>query len=240
MKKNNSKTMVCWGSGKDSAWALHLLRQRPDICIHGLLTTVNEVHQRVAMHAVRVELLKRQADAVGLPLRIVNIPDPCTNEDYERVMGNTVEDLRREDVEYLAFGDIFLQDIREYRETKLSNTGIRPLFPLWAMETAQLSREMISNGLRAVVTCVDPRFLPSSFAGREIDESFLADLPSGVDPCGERGEFHSFAFGGPMFRKSLDIDIGDIVERDGFIFADLLPKFNPDIHRAQREGMRGA
>ena len=216
-------TLLSWSSGKDSAWALHLLRQQPDIQIVGLVTTVNEVHRRVAMHAVRLELLRQQAEAVELPLRVVDIPHPCSNADYECAMRKLIDESIRQGVECMAFGDLFLQDIRAYREAQLSRTGVTPLFPLWGMPTDELSRQMVSGGLRAAVTCVDPRQMPPSFAGREYDGSFLADLPEGVDPCGERGEFHTFAFDGPMFRKPIGVRAGEVVERDGFVFADLLP-----------------
>lgn len=227
------KTLLCWGSGKDSAWALHMLRQRSDIHVAGLVTTVNQVHQRVTMHAVRLELLQCQADAVELPLQIVNIPYPCSNTEYEMAMRRAVEEFRQQEIECMAFGDIFLQDVREYREAKLSGTGITPIFPLWGMATDQLSREMISSGLRAVVTCIDPRWLSASFVGREFEEAFLASLPTTVDPCGERGEFHSFAFDGPMFRKPLKVRVGEIVERDGFLFADLVLTSDKGLQRAQ-------
>ena len=215
-------TLLSWSSGKDSAWALHLLRQQPDIRVVGLVTTLNETYRRVAMHAVRLELLQRQAESVRLPLRIINIPQACSNAEYEEAMRRVVEDARREGIEGMAFGDLFLQDIREYREAKLSGTGIAPLFPLWGIPTDELARRMISSGLRAVLTCVDPRQLAAEFAGREFDEQLLRELPAHVDPCGERGEFHTFAYDGPMFDHPVETKAGEIVERDGFVFADLL------------------
>jgi len=217
------KTLLSWSSGKDSAWALHVLRQKPELRIAGLVTTVNQLYQRIAIHAVRLELLERQAEAVGLPLQIINLPYPCSNAEYETAMEKFVEEARQAGIECMAFGDLFLQDIREYREAKLAGTGIAPLFPLWKMPTDLLAREMISSGLRAVISCVDPKQLPASFAGREFDEDLLAALPSEVDRCGERGEFHTFAFDGPMFSKPVDIGVGEIVEREGFVYADLLP-----------------
>ena len=187
------------------------------------MTTMNEVHQRVAIHAVRLELLQRQAEALGLPVQVIDLPGPCTNAQYEAAMGKFVDESKRHGIECMAFGDLFLADIKEYREAKLAGTGIAPLFPLWLMPTDRLATEMIANGLRAVVTCVDPQQLPLSFAGREFNEQFLADLPNDVDPCGERGEFHTFAFDGPMFEKPVGIQKGEVVERDGFGYADLLP-----------------
>lgn len=187
----------------------------------GLVTTLNETYGRVAMHAVRLELLRRQAKAVGLPLRVVNIPHPCSNAQYEKLMREVVEEARQQGIECMAFGDLFLQDVREYREAKLSGTGLTPLFPLWGLPTRELARQMIAGGLRAVLTSVDPRQLSPAFAGREFDERLLADFPAHVDPCGERGEFHTFAYDGPMFGEPIVVEGGEIVERDGFIFADL-------------------
>jgi uncharacterized protein (TIGR00290 family) len=175
------------------------------------------------MHAVRSELLRAQADAVGLPLTCVQLPWPCTNADYEALMARAHDDARERGIEVVAFGDLFLEDVRRYREERMAGTGLRPMFPLWGQPTDALARRMIAGGLRARLTCVDPRQLPSSFVGREFDEAFLAALPEGVDPCGERGEFHSFAYEGPMFRRPLAIRSGGVVERDGFVFADLLP-----------------
>ncbi len=217
------KTWLSWSSGKDSAWSLYRLRERSDIQVAGLITTVNERHQRVAMHAVRLSLLEAQAEAAGLPLHVVPIPDPCSNEAYEAAMGRLIDKAKQEEVTHMAFGDLFLEDIRAYRERQLSGTGITPLFPLWQIPTDQLAREMIAGGLRAVITCVDPRHLAPAFAGRTFDATFLADLPKEVDPCGERGEFHSFAVEGPMFRYPISVSVGEVVTRDGFVFADLLP-----------------
>jgi uncharacterized protein (TIGR00290 family) len=217
------KTLLSWSSGKDSAWALHILRGTPDVEVVGLMTTMNEVHQRVAIHAVRLELLQRQAEALGLPVEVIDLPSPCTNAQYEAAMGRFVDESKRHGIECMAFGDLFLADIKEYREAKLAGTGITPLFPLWLAPTDRLATEMISSGLRAVVTCVDRQQLPLSFAGREFNEQFLTDLPGHVDPCGERGEFHTFAFDGPMFAKPVGIQKGVVVERDGFGYADLLP-----------------
>ena len=203
------------------------MRQMPDVEVVGLLTTVNEVADRVAMHAVRSELLRVQAEAVGLPLHAVPIPWPCSNADYEGAMAGAIERAKSDRVTVMAFGDLFLQDIRAYRVEKLAGTGIAPLFPIWGIPTDSLAREMIGNGLRARLTCVDPKQLAAGFVGREFDAALLAELPPSVDPCGERGEFHTFAYAGPMFRRSIDIRAGEVVERDGFAFADLLPADPP-------------
>jgi uncharacterized protein (TIGR00290 family) len=213
---------LSWSSGKDSAWALHALRQHGGYEIAGLLTTINETASRVAMHAVREDLLERQAAAAGLPLIKVPIPSPCPNEAYEAAMAAAMARATREKVAAVAFGDLFLEDVRRYREEKLAPTGIRPVFPIWGLETAALAREMVASGLRAHITCVDPKQLDPTFAGRTFDDSFLDDLPAGVDPCGEKGEFHSFAWSGPMFAAPIPVMPGEIVERDGFVFADLL------------------
>ena len=216
------KVLVSWSSGKDSAWMLHTLQQQHPGVAAGLLTTVNEAFDRVAMHAVRRTLLDAQADAVGLPLHTVRLPWPCPNEEYERRMGEAVTQFVSNGFTHVAFGDLFLEDVRSYRESRLAGTGLTPLFPLWKSQpTADLAREMIAGGLRAVLTCVDPRKLPARFAGRSFDLGLLADLPQGVDPCGENGEFHSFVWDGPMYRHPIAARVGDIVERDGFVFADV-------------------
>lgn len=214
--------LLSWSSGKDSAWALHELRARGDDVV-GLLTTVNAAADRVAMHAVRTRLLGEQAAAVGLPLRTASIPSPCSNEDYAAAMQRVVDEAVAQGIAAMAFGDLFLEDIRQYREERLQGTGLRPLFPLWNRPTEALARRMLADGLRAVVTCVDPRQVPAEFAGRPWDRSFLDDLPAGADPCGENGEFHTFVWDGPMFRRPVPIVMGEIVERDGFVFADVLP-----------------
>jgi len=217
------KVLLSWSSGKDSAWTLHVLRQQGDVEVVALLTTINEAFDRVAMHAVRAELLRQQADAAGVPLWPVPIPWPCSNQQYEAAMTAALERARAEGIGAAAFGDLFLEDIRRYREERLRGTGIEPLFPLWGIPTDRLARDMIAGGLRARLTCVDPRQLPASFAGRAFDEALLAELPPAIDPCGERGEFHTFAHAGPMFARPIAIEAGAVVERDGFVFADLLP-----------------
>src|SRR5256714_4949808 len=191
------KTLLSWSSGKDSAWALHVLRQRSDLEIAGLMTTVNQLYQRIAIHAVRLELLQRQAEAVGLPLHIIDLPCPCSNSQYEAVMEKFIEQSKRKGIECMAFGDLFLADIKEYREAKLSGTGITPLFPIWLKPTAQLASEMISSGLRAVVTCVDPQQLAASFAGHVFNLDFLSALPGNFDPSVEYGQFPTLPLDGP-------------------------------------------
>lgn len=216
------KTLVSWSSGKDSAWMVHVLRQQPDVQLAGLLTTLNAAAGRVAMHAVRESLLQCQAAALGLPLRTIGLPYPCPNDVYERLMAGTVQAALADGFTHVAFGDLFLEDIRAYRERQLAGTGLTPLFPLFGADTTTLAREMIAAGLRARLTCVDPRVLDRRFVGRTFDEQLLAELPPGVDPCGERGEFHSFAYAGPMFDRPIAVQTGDTVERDGFVFADLI------------------
>lgn len=218
------RALLSWSSGKDAAWALHALRQAGEVEVVGLLTTINRSFDRVAMHAVRETLLGAQAEAAGLPLWKVEIPWPCPNEAYEAAMAEACARAVAEGLEAIAFGDLFLEDVRDYRIQKLAGTGLRPLFPLWGQPTAALAREMIAGGLRATLTCVDPKALDPSFAGRAFDAALLAELPAGVDPCGERGEFHSFAWDGPMFRHPVPVRRGEVVEREGFVFADLLPE----------------
>jgi uncharacterized protein (TIGR00290 family) len=215
------KTLVSWSSGKDSAWLVHELRWTAGVELGGLLTTVNAAAERVAMHAVRMELLREQAAALDLPLHIVRIPSPCPNEVYERAMAEAVADAVRAGFTHVAFGDLFLTDVRRYREERLAGTGLTPLFPLFGSDTTALARRMIDSGLEARLTCIDPRVLDRSFAGREFDASLVAALPPGVDPCGERGEFHTFAYDGPMFARRIPVVSGEVVERDDFVFADL-------------------
>ncbi|PWT83520.1 MAG: ATP-binding protein [Blastocatellia bacterium] len=215
------KCIVSWSSGKDSAWLVHVLRAGGDFEIAALLTTVNESAGRVAMHAVRIDLLEAQAEALRLPLWQVPIPSPCTNEVYEQRMAGAVRRAVAEGFTHIAFGDLFLQDIRRYREDRLAGTGLTPIFPIFGIETTKLAQQMVNMGLRARLTCVDPRVLGAPFAGREFDATLLADLPASVDPCGERGEFHTFAYGGPMFAHTIAIESGAVIERDGFVFADL-------------------
>lgn len=217
------KALLAWSSGKDSAWSLQELRAEGQVEVVGLLTTINEAFDRVAMHAVRTELLRAQADAADLPLRPVPIPWPCSNAEYEAAMDAAMARARADGITHVAFGDLFLEDIRRYREERLAPTGMTPLFPIWGTPTGPLARRMVEAGLRARLTCVDPKSLDARFAGREFDAALLAELPASVDPCGERGEFHTFAYDGPMFRRPIPIRSGEVVTRDGFVFADLLP-----------------
>ncbi|HEY7450429.1 MAG TPA: hypothetical protein VH702_19895 [Vicinamibacterales bacterium] len=217
------RVLLSWSSGKDSAWTLHVLRQDPTLEVGGLLTTVNEDANRVAMHAVRRALLASQARAAGLPLWVVPIPHQCSNEIYEQRMAAAVERATTAGFTHVAFGDLFLEDVRQYRESKLAGSGLTPIFPLWGQPTPDLARAMLAGGLRAKVTCLNPRVVSRSVAGREFDADFLDELPETVDPCGERGEFHTFAYAGPMFDAPIAVTNGEIVERDGFVFADLLP-----------------
>jgi uncharacterized protein (TIGR00290 family) len=215
------RLILSWSSGKDSAWALHLLRQSCGYELAGLLTTLNAKFDRVAMHSTRRALLEAQAAAAGLPLHVVPLPWPCSNEHYESAMRTACTTILASGVEAIAFGDLFLEDVRRYREEKLQGTGLTPVFPVWGLDTRDLARQMIAAGLRARIVCVDPGKLPAEFAGRDFDEDFLRDLPAGVDPCGEKGEFHSFVYAGPIFRESIPIESGEVIERDGFVFADV-------------------
>ncbi len=215
------RTLLSWSSGKDSAWSLHLLRQHLDCDVVGLLTTFNQAANRVAMHAVRRSLVEAQAEAVGIPLWHVDLPWPCSNADYECIMQKACEEAIQKGIDHIAFGDLFLTEIRSYREKQLENSGLQPLFPVWGFPTRELAHAMIKSGIRAKLTCVDPRLLAPEFVGREFDEQLLSDLPPEVDPCGENGEFHTFVYAGPMFQRPLPVELGEIVEREGFVFADL-------------------
>ena len=218
-----TRVLLSWSSGKDSAWALHVLRQRAECKIVGLLTTLNSEFDRVAMHGTRRSVLEAQAKAAGLPLWDVPLPWPCSNADYEARMREVCIRAVNEGINAIAFGDLFLEDVRAYREAQLQDTGLQPLFPLWQTPTAKLASDMIADGLRAKLTCVDTLQLPSHFAGRDFDEYLLSELPTTVDPCGERGEFHTCVYSGPMFDTSIDLVPGEIVIRDHFAFADFMP-----------------
>jgi uncharacterized protein (TIGR00290 family) len=215
------RVIASWSSGKDSAWMIHVLRQTPGIEIGALLTTVNEVANRVAMHAVRVDVLQAQADSLGLPLWQIPIPSPCPNAVYERAMAAAVGRAVAEGFTHVSFGDLFLEDVRRYREERLAGSGIEPLFPLFGADTTALAREMVAAGLRARITCVNPKVLDRRFSGREFDQALLDELPDTVDPCAERGEFHTCAYDGPMFSRRVPIETGITVERDGYVFTDL-------------------
>lgn len=222
-ERGASRAVVSWSSGKDSAYALHEARRAGTFDVVGLLTTVTRPFHRVSMHGVREELLDRQAAAADLPLTKVEIPYPCPNETYERAMEKALGRFQEDEVEVVIFGDLFLEDVRRYRESRMLGTGLRPEFPLWGRPTAELARSMINSGMEATVVCLDPRQVPPDFAGRRFDHGFLDALPASVDPCGELGEFHTFVSAGPMFRRPIPVEPGEIVERDGFVFADLLP-----------------
>ncbi len=217
------KALIAWSSGKDSAWALHEARRAGEFDIVGALTTVTDRFERVSMHGVREVLLRAQCEAAGLPQIVVRIPYPCPNEFYEREMAAAVSDAKARGVTHIIFGDLFLEDIRAYREKQLAGTGITPVFPLWFKPTAALARAMIDGGVEAHLAVVDLKKLPASFAGRRFDAALLSEFPAGIDPCGENGEFHTFVSAGPMLARKIQVRVGETVERDGFAFADLLP-----------------
>lgn len=223
MPKRRPKVLLAWSSGKDSAWALHVLRQSGNVDVVALLTTFNEEFDRVAMHGVRRELVEAQARMLELPMIDVPLPWPCSNTAYENAMHTALDSVRsRWGITHVAFGDLFLEDVRRYRESRLLGTGLTPMFPLWKRPTDELAFEMVSEGLQATITSVDPQYLDRSFAGRLFDKSFLRELPEAVDACGENGEFHSFVHAGPMFVRPIPVQVGDIVVRDEFVFADVL------------------
>jgi len=221
------RVLLSWSSGKDSAWTLHVLRQNPGVEVVGLLTTVNTTHDRVAMHSTRRAILEAQARACGLPLHVIPLPWPCSNDVYERAMREAVASALEHGVTHVAFGDLFLEDIRAYRIKQLEGSGLEPLFPIWHEPTAPLARRLIDAGVDAYLTCIDPKKVPRSFAGRKFDQALLDDLPDDVDPCGENGEFHTCVLDGPMLKHPVAAVPGEIVERDGFCFADLVPVGNP-------------
>jgi uncharacterized protein (TIGR00290 family) len=218
------RVLLSWSSGKDSAWALHLLRKQPDVEVVALLTTFNSAADRVAMHAVRRALVKMQAARTGLPLWEVELPWPCSNEHYEGCMRKVIDRAKTEEIDAVAFGDLFLEDIRAYRVKQLEGTGLEPLFPVWGIPTSELARQMIAGGIRARLTCIDPAKLDASFAGREFDMKLLGDLPAVIDPCGENGEFHTCVYEAPVFSAPIAVRLGEVVHRDGFTFADVLPE----------------
>ena len=217
------KVLLSWSSGKDSAWTLHVLRQKAEVEVVGLLTTMNEQFQRVAMHSTRRYLVRAQAEAAALPLWEIPLPWPCSNEQYESAMGQACAQAVEQGITGMAFGDLFLEDVRKYREDRLKGTGLQPIFPVWGYDTKNLVEEMLDAGLRARIVCLDPKKLPEHFAGQDISRELLAQFPSGVDRCGENGEFHTFVHAGPMFSNPIPIQSGEVVARDGFIFADVLP-----------------
>ena len=228
MGRVKPKALLSWSSGKDSAWALHVLRQRGEVDVVGLVTTFNEAFDRVAMHAVRRTLVEAQARAAELPLWPVPLPWPCSNAEYEQRMRAVVHQAVLKGISRFAFGDLYLEDVRRYREQQLAGTGLDPIFPVWTTPdaTSYLAIQIIQEGMQAVLTCVDPQKLAPEFVGREFDLQLLAELPANIDACGEQGEFHTFCFAGPIFSRKIEFDVGEIIERDGFWFADLLPELD--------------
>ena len=221
---SRQRVLLSWSSGKDSAWCLHSLNNRSDVEVVGLFTSFNEAADRVAMHAVRRVLTDAQARAAELPLFPVFLPWPCSNEQYEAAMRDALTAVHADlKFDVVAFGDLFLEDIRNYRETQMAKWGFEPVFPLFGEDTHRLARQMTGSGIEAYLTCVDPKQCPAEFAGRRFDDALLDELPESVDPCGENGEFHTFVTRGPMFSSSIPVDVGETVERDGFVFTDLLP-----------------
>ena len=225
------RTLLSWSSGKDSAWSLHLLRQHPEYEIVGLLTTFNRAADRVAMHGVRRTLVQAQAEATGIPLWEVDLPWPCSNEDYESAMRQACKKAVESGIECIAFGDLFLTDIRAYREKQLRDTGLQPIFPVWGIPTRALAQEMIDSGLRAKLACIDTKQISGDFAGREFDAQLLSDLPASADPCGENGEFHSFVYAGPMFNRPVQVELGETVQREQFAYVDLVPVAVRGMHK---------
>jgi uncharacterized protein (TIGR00290 family) len=227
------KALISWSSGKDSAFSLYEVRRAGELDVVGALTTVTETFERVSIHGVRQEVLRAQCEAAGLPQRIVPIPYPCPNEIYEARMGEAVASAVREGITHMIFGDLFLADIRAYREQKLAGTGITPIFPLWERPTLALAQAMIASGLEAYLATVDLKKLPAEFAGRRFDAQLLADLPEGIDPCGENGEFHTCVVAGPMFLRRLPVETGERVIRDGYAYCDLMLMPDAARHRGQ-------
>jgi len=228
------KTLLSWSSGKDSAWALYTLQHNPEIELVGLFTTINKKYSRAAMHSTRLELLYAQADAAGLPLEIIELPNPCSGEDYQAIMRTFINKCILNKIECIAFGDLFLEDIRKYRVEQLKDTRIEPIFPVWlnidklkktkSSATVKLAEQMLSAGIETYISCINLKKLPKRFVGRKWTKELISELSEGCDCCGENGEFHTVATGGPMFRKTIPIRIGEIVERDGYAFADIIPE----------------
>ena len=217
------RTLLSWSSGKESAWALYILRQDPTVEVVGLFSVLNERFNRVSMHATRTELLCRQAEATGLALHTINLPDVCTNERCDEIMGEFVAEFAAKGTECIAFGDLFLEEVRQYREKRLTGTGIDPLFPLWRIPTVILAKQMLAACLEAYISSVDLKKLPKCFLGRRWSSDLVKELPTGVDPCGENGEFHTIVVGGPMFDKRIEVAVGEVVQRNGFAYVDIIP-----------------
>ncbi len=220
MKK---KTLLAWSSGKDCAWALHLLRQDPEVEVVGLFSLINKKYGRVSMHGTRLELVELQAEAAALPFQTIELPDPCPDEEYGAVMEKFVKDAVGRGVGYMAFGDLYLEEVRQYREARLEGTGIVPLFPLWGIPTDKLAEEIFAAGFETYISSVDLKKLPAEFAGRRWSRKLLSEFPPGTDPCGENGEFHTVVVAGPNFNKPIPVKAGEIVERNGFAYADIIP-----------------
>jgi uncharacterized protein (TIGR00290 family) len=216
-------TLLSWSTGKDSAWALHCLRQDPEIECAGLFAVLNEKYDRVSMHSTRAALLESQAQAAELELRTIRLPDPCSNEQCDEIMGGFTAKVAAEGVECMAFGDLFLEEVRQYREKQMAGTGIEPIFPLWGRDTGVLAKEMLEVGVEAIISCVDLNQLPAEFAGCQWTQDLINELPEGADPCGENGEFHTVVCAGPMFERRIEVEVGEIVRRKGFAFADIVP-----------------
>ena len=221
---DNSKkpVLVSWSSGKDSCYMLHQLLKGSEYEPVGLFSTINATNDRVAMHGVRRELLEKQAKSLEMPIALIDLPWPCSNEDYERIMGGFIEEVKDSGVQYIAFGDLFLEDIRAYREKQLEGTGIAPIFPIWGIPTDRLANEMMKAGIQTRISCVDSRQISASFSGKDWDKELLEALPQKADPCGENGEFHTFVYNSPDFSASIDIKNGDTVDRDGFVYTDIM------------------
>ncbi len=230
MSEIKKKTLLSWSSGKDSAWALYSLQKSLDFEVVGLFTTINQKYDRVAMHSTRVKLLKKQAEAVDLPIHIIQLPDPCSNEQYETIMKQFISDVVPKEIKCMAFGDLFLTDVRQYRENQLNATGIEPIFPLWGISTKELSEQMLSLGLETYISCVDLKKLPKDFAGRLWSKELITELPENCDVCGENGEFHTVVVNGPMFTKRIPVSIGEIVEKEFVAFADIIP-INLEVYK---------
>jgi len=217
------KTLLSWSSGKDSAWALHVLKQDPAVEVAGLFSSLNETHNRVSMHSTRAELLGLQAEAAGLPLKTISLPDPCSNEQYAEIMDEFINTIKADGIECIAFGDLFLEDVRDYREKQMAGTGIEPIFPLWQIPTTELAEQMLDAGLEAYISSVDLKQLTADYAGRRWSRELISELPEGADPCGENGEIHTIVVDGPMFEKRIEVEVGEVIERDGFAYADIVP-----------------
>ena len=228
--RGTKRVLLSWSSGKDSAWTLYQLQRDPSVEVVGLLTTFNSQFKRSAIHGVRQQLLRLQAKAAGLPLIEVPLPWPCSNQQYEAIMRDALATAAEQlQMDAVAFGDLYLEDIRQYRESRMQGSGLELLFPLWQIPTLELARQMIAGGLKAAISCLDPRVVPERFAGNQFSEKLLEELPQSVDPCGENGEFHTFAWDGPMFKQSIPVTAGKVVHRDGFVYADLLPGLSDGV-----------